>query len=249
MRGTSAPVATFAALLVFASAPGHAQPDTTPPPVPQREGTPVHPGPPPPPPADDNDEPEAQAPPDALPPAAAPDLAAFQRGLGPYGRWRNLPEYGLVWVPAGVPAEWQPYSDGHWAATDWGWSFVSTVPWGWAVFHYGRWGFDPVLGWFWVPGFVWAPAWVFWRYQAGYVCWAPFAPGGYHFGRHWHGWVVVPARHFLHPLQGHVVPRRFVGPIVRTTTPARSIGRGPVRGFFGPPRARVAPIPRSAPGK
>ena len=48
--------------------------------------------------------------------------------------------------------------------------------WGWVVYHYGRWAFEPGIGWFWVPGEEWAPAWVNWRYGDEYVGWAPLPP-------------------------------------------------------------------------
>src|SRR5262249_17951723 len=49
-------------------------------------------------------------------------------------------------------------------------------PWGWATYHYGRWVFDPALGWVWIPGYDWAPAWVTWRFGGGDVGWAPPPP-------------------------------------------------------------------------
>ena len=48
----------------------------------------------------------------------------------------------------------------------------------WAVYHYGRWAFEPQMGWYWVPGRVWAPAWVSWRRSNDYVGWAPLPPEG-----------------------------------------------------------------------
>lgn len=86
------------------------------------------------------------------------------------GTWRNTPEYGPVWVPAGTPPGWAPYRFGHWAWIEpWGWTWVDDAPWGYAPFHYGRWVF--VGGtWAWVPGPiavgavrpVYAPALVAW---------------------------------------------------------------------------------------
>src|SRR5690348_16105564 len=81
---------------------------------------------PPPPDADDTQAPPA----DALPPAQAPDQNSFDQGLSPYGQWMDTPEYGRVWVPSGATPDWQPYTDGRWVDTQWGWSFASTVPWG-----------------------------------------------------------------------------------------------------------------------
>ncbi len=36
------------------------------------------------------------------------------RDLDQYGSWRVVETYGSVWVPAGVPAGWAPYSTGRW---------------------------------------------------------------------------------------------------------------------------------------
>src|SRR5207237_900225 len=73
----------------------------------------------------------------------------FYERLSPYGHWRWTPEYGRVWVPAGVSADWRPYYDGNWALSDWGWTYVSAAPWSWAAYHYGCWGFGVGLGWYW----------------------------------------------------------------------------------------------------
>jgi hypothetical protein len=72
--------------------------------------------------------------------------------LDQYGNWRVVQEYGSVWVPDGVAADWAPYTTGRWV---WdprlGWSWVDTAPWGWAPYHYGRWvHVDRV--WAWAPG-------------------------------------------------------------------------------------------------
>jgi hypothetical protein len=199
--------------------------------------------PPPPPPEDE--QAEEPPPPEALPPQNPPTLQTFEADLAPYGRWVNTPEYGQVWVPnADQRADWQPYTDGHWVYTQWGWSFVSDVPWGWAPFHYGRWGWTPQLGWFWVPGSVWAPAWVSWRYNNGHVAWAPFAPRGYRYDRRWPGWVTVPLAHFTHPIERERVPRAHAVPIVRNARPAPSIQHEPERGrTYGPPRTVGRPAP------
>ena len=203
-----------------------------------------------PPPIDDQEETQAPPPPEAQPPAQPPSQQSFDQQLSPYGRWVDTPEYGRVWIPSGLSSDWQPYSDGRWIDTTYGWTFVAGVPWGWAVFHYGRWGFTPGFGWFWVPGFVWAPAWVSWRYYRGYVCWSPYGPARYAYPRAWPGWVVVPSRAFLRPLRRHVVPWSSAGPIVRVARPAPSIGRAPVRGnFYGPPRGVVGRARPAAPAR
>jgi hypothetical protein len=115
------------------------------------------------------------------PPAGEPagdqaDVSQFYGQLAPYGQWEQNPQYGWVWVPGGVAAGWQPYTEGHWAYTDAGWAWVSDEPWGWAAYHYGRWYDDATYGWTWVPGVQWAPAWVAWRSGGGYVGWAPLPP-------------------------------------------------------------------------
>ena len=89
------------------------------------------------------------------------------------GTWRQDPQYGSVWVPAGVQPDWAPYHYGHWAwIAPWGWTWVDDAPWGYAPFHYGRWVF--VAGaWGWVPGPivarpVYAPAMVAWVGGGGF---------------------------------------------------------------------------------
>ncbi len=72
--------------------------------------------------------------------------------LDRYGTWRQDPDYGAVWMPAGVDAGWAPYRYGRWCWIDpWGWTWVDDAPWGFAPFHYGRWAYLRG-GWGWVPG-------------------------------------------------------------------------------------------------
>jgi hypothetical protein len=95
--------------------------------------------------------------------SAGVSFSVFYNSLKPYGRWAKHPSYGEIWISNA--SGFSPYSTGgHWAYTDYGWTWVSTYDWGWAPFHYGRWAFDAGYGgWFWVPGYEWAPAWVAWR--------------------------------------------------------------------------------------
>jgi hypothetical protein len=104
------------------------------------------------------------------------DVSIFYDQLSPYGRWIEYGSYGWVWTPYDVSVGWRPYTVGHWAYTEWGWTWVSDEPWGWAAYHYGRWAFDADYGWLWIPGEVWAPAWVAWRYGDDWVGWAPLPP-------------------------------------------------------------------------
>ena len=109
------------------------------------------------------------------------------------GSWESTAEYGTVWVPSGLPADWAPYRDGHWHwITPWGWTWIDNEPWGFAPSHYGRWA---LVGerWVWVPGsFVahpeYLPAVVAFLGTAGVglsvadrtgpgIGWFPLAPG------------------------------------------------------------------------
>jgi hypothetical protein len=106
----------------------------------------------------------------------------FSPHLRPYGYWVDDPFYGRVWVPhrGAVGADFRPYvSGGRWELTagdDWLW--VSDYPFGWVTFHYGRWAWlSGGLGWGWVPGYVYSPAWVDFRIgSSGYVGWGPAPP-------------------------------------------------------------------------
>ncbi|HEY6002821.1 MAG TPA: DUF6600 domain-containing protein [Anaeromyxobacter sp.] len=113
---------------------------------------------------------------ETAPPRATPDAETFRRGLSPHGEWVDSARWGRVWRPH-VRAGWRPYYYGRWIWTADGWFWASDEPWGWATYHYGRWGYDDGLGWVWVPGYEWAPAWVTWRFGVGVVGWAPLFPG------------------------------------------------------------------------
>jgi hypothetical protein len=104
------------------------------------------------------------------------DVSFFYDELSPYGRWFQLDEYGWVWTPYGMSYGWRPYTNGYWVWTDWGWTWVSAWRWGWAPFHYGRWHHHARHGWLWIPGTVWAPAWVIWRHRPGWIGWSPLPP-------------------------------------------------------------------------
>lgn len=110
--------------------------------------------------------------------------------LDEYGEWVEDPEYGRIWAPRVVVADWAPYRYGSWAyVRPWGWTWVDDAPWGFAPFHYGRWVFR-ASRWFWWPGAynyrpVYAPALVGWYGRPGWsvsvsasapVGWFPLAP-------------------------------------------------------------------------
>jgi hypothetical protein len=108
---------------------------------------------------------------------ASVDLGFFYDNLASYGNWIERPSYGWVWTPRAVSASWRPYQAGHWVWSDEGWTWLSDEPYGWATYHYGRWYQDPEIGWAWVPGNDWGPAWVSWQEGQDYVGWAPLPPG------------------------------------------------------------------------
>jgi hypothetical protein len=128
------------------------------------------------------------------------------RELSWNGEWISTSEYGTVWRPTHVGDDWQPYVDGRWVWTSAGWAWASDESFGWAVYHYGRWSWSPAFGWVWLPGRVWAPAWVSWNWTDGYAAWSPLGPAVAY--EQPALWVVVPTRYFLEPVRRHVVPRR-----------------------------------------
>ncbi|MEY2525667.1 MAG: hypothetical protein QOE73_438, partial [Verrucomicrobiota bacterium] len=104
--------------------------------------------------------------------------STFYTKLEPHGAWLETADYGYVWQPrqAESSRSWRPYTNGRWAYTDAGWTWISEEPFGWATYHYGRWTRLRGIGWVWVPGNEWAPAWVSWRKSNDYVGWAPLPP-------------------------------------------------------------------------
>jgi hypothetical protein len=87
--------------------------------------------------------------------AADVSVSVFYDALEPHGEWIEVSDYGYVWTPRGVDADWRPYTDGQWAYTDAGWTWVSEEPYAWAVYHYGRWANIERVGWSWVPDTEW----------------------------------------------------------------------------------------------
>ncbi len=111
-------------------------------------------------------------------PRGGESYSVFYTRLEPFGAWIETPTYGYVWQPRNAmeSRSWRPYTDGHWVYTDAGWTWISEEPFGWATYHYGRWTRLRGIGWVWVPGDEWAPAWVSWRVSNDYVGWAPLPP-------------------------------------------------------------------------
>lgn len=146
--------------------------------------------------------------------------ADFFSNLAPYGQWIEDEHYGYVWSP-NVDHNFRPYyTNGRWAQTEYGNTWISDYQWGWACFHYGRWTFDTYYGWLWIPGTVWGPAWVSWRSGTGTFGWAPLSPDyefstselkAYHCPKDW--WVMLPAKY----LYGGNYYRYLTGPFGNST--------------------------------
>lgn len=104
-------------------------------------------------------------------------LQTFYDELSPYGTWINDPQYGYVWRPDVDQSDFRPYyTNGRWAMTEYGNTWVSNYDWGWAPFHYGRWIYNRYNSWVWIPDTTWGPAWVNWRSGGGHYGWAPMTP-------------------------------------------------------------------------
>jgi len=197
--------------------------------------------------------------------------------LDEHGSWREVNEYGRVWVPAGVAAGWAPYQSGRWIWQDpFGWTWVSYEPWGWAPYHYGRWAYVGDF-WAWVP-----PPPPGYRGPAAVMSIQPrYAPALVAFvgGRNWGvgisvggpaiGWVpLAPTEHYYYPWQA---PPRVVNnyrniTVINAVTvvnyntfatePVRPIRVAPAQIRQAPvlgPSASVAPtrqslVPFAAPG-
>src|ERR1051326_5877333 len=81
----------------------------------------------------------------------SPSMTGYEE-LDSYGKWETVPDYGQVWYPDSVAADWAPYRQGRWVWIEpWGWNWVDSEPWGFAPFHYGRWARIEDR-WAWVPG-------------------------------------------------------------------------------------------------
>jgi hypothetical protein len=146
----------------------------------------------------------------AAPPAQAEvavSISFFHEHLSPYGRWVAAGSYGNCWVPSGVSTGWAPYVDGEWVWTDYGWTWDSLDPWGDVAYHYGTWAWEDPYGWVWVPGTIWAPAWVTWAYTDDFIGWAPVPPSfALSANGYWGAPIVVSQTRYV-----FVPTNRFVG--------------------------------------
>lgn len=166
------------------------------------------------------------------PVGADPVVDMFYNDLAPYGEWYYIDGPGWVWSPYDVDVDWRPYQYGHWAYTDYGWTWASDEEFGWAVYHYGRWHQSPRYGWVWVPGSEWGPAWVAWQESDAWVGWAPlpynvgwragvgldWGHGNVHVSIQSGNWSFVATRYLVEPqVYHHIAPRTRNTTYIKTT--------------------------------
>src|SRR5262249_53423596 len=150
------------------------------------------------------------------------------------GNWIDVEGYGYGWQPdvAVNDQNWRPYSDGYWAYTDDGWTWISYEDFGWATYHYERWANLSDYGWVWFPGedLDWGPAWVSWRTGGDYVGWAPLPPRG-------------PGVVYEGGYIGPQVDIQFdIGPAYYNFCAVRYIGEPVLRNYIVPPVQNVTYI-------
>jgi len=96
-----------------------------------------------------------------------------------YGEWLWDELYGYVWRPyidnGAYPWGWSPYYYGSWSYSGGQMFWVPQEPWGWIPYHLGVWQWDKKLGWVWLPGSMFAPAWADWEFFFGYASWRPLS--------------------------------------------------------------------------
>src|SRR6185437_10448668 len=103
------------------------------------------------------------------------------------------------------------------------------------------------IGWFWVPGDEWAPAWVNWRRGGEYIGWAPSQPDDvvYEYDDDPDYWIFVPPRYLAEPrVRVYVLPPQRTVVIIRETVIVNRTVRIEERGN----RTRIAVNPGVAPG-
>lgn len=179
-------------------------------------------------------------------------IGLFAAPLAEHGEWMRLADGRVAWRPGGVVDGWRPYVDGSWEWTEEGWYWVSEEPWAWATYHFGRWRLDSRLGWTWLPGADWAPAWVVWRVGAEVVGWAPRPDDG--------GtvlpadWTFLPASRFAaRATRGAALHPTRVPALLLRSRRVEDGWAGPARPRTAPPAPRAldaiapAPIPSGAP--
>jgi hypothetical protein len=161
------------------------------------------------------------------------EVRPYYQELSYHGDWTYVEEYGYVWHPSEVASGWRPYYDGYWDYGPGGYFWVSYEPWGWAPYHYGRWNWVAGFGWCWIPGRVFAGAWVAWSWGPVYVGWSPIDFWGrpclvrevYYGYYDPHAWTFVDYAYVGHRnYHRHAVRVDSIGPEIRH---ARVVARAP----------------------
>lgn len=104
---------------------------------------------------------------------------AYAQDVNVFFVWRPSTDLAVSLGTDNAPPVYVPYSNGQWVNTDQGWYFKAPTPQEEITSHYGRWSYSDNLGWVWIPGRVWAPAWVDWRVNDNYTAWTPVPPHVY----------------------------------------------------------------------
>jgi hypothetical protein len=119
------------------------------------------------------------------------ELHEYSADLDANGRWEYVSDYGYVWRPTIVAADWAPYTVGNWVWIRGHYVWIAHDPWGWVPSHYGRWVYIASYGWSWVPPTMgaayWSPGYVGWVVTPDYVAWVPLAPGEIYYGYGYYG--------------------------------------------------------------
>jgi hypothetical protein len=133
-------------------------------------------------------------------------MAVSNANVGLVYAWKPSATLSVSNGAAGESNEYVPYTNGQWINTDAGWYFKAPTPVEETTSHYGRWVNSPTAGWLWVPGRVWAPAWVDWRQNDQFVSWAPLPPSQYVVNNTMNApvindnnYIIVEKRYFLEP--------------------------------------------------
>jgi len=96
-----------------------------------------------------------------------------------YGDWVWDDLYGYVWRPNYNDyypwGSWQPLVYGQWTEVQGQMFWVPEETWGWIPYHLGAWTWDKKLGWLWIPGSAFAPAWATWGFFFGDYAWRPWS--------------------------------------------------------------------------
>jgi hypothetical protein len=176
------------------------------------------------------------------------EVEPYYGELSASGTWGMDPTYGTVWYPGGMGVGWSPYTNGYWSYGPGGYFWVSYEPWGWAPYHYGNWQYIGSRGWGWVPGSVFAGAWVSWSWGSAYVGWAPlnywgqpaYISGPSYYGYYDPGcWTFVGYGHLSSSnVRRYAVPAGQIGDDLRHATVVSRAPRVDPRRYSGPNNLR-----------